>query len=90
MVDEVTTLITPGSTVDVIVTEYGIAVNPRRPELAEQLKKAGLNIVDINWLKDKAKSIIGDADPLPFGDKTVGIVMNRDGSVQDVIKNIKE
>lgn len=88
IVDEVTTLITPGSTVDVIVTEYGIAVNPRRPELAERLKAAGLNIVDITALRDKANSIIGIADPLPFGDKTVGIVMNRDGSVQDVIKNI--
>lgn len=90
VVDEVTTLITPGSTVDVIVTEYGIAVNPRRPELAARLKKAGLNIVDIHWLKDKARSIIGHADPLPFGDKVVGVVMNRDGSVQDVILNIKE
>lgn len=89
VVDEVTTLITPGSTVDVIVTEYGIAVNPRRPELAERLKKAGLKIVDINSLKEKANSIIGDADPLPFGDKVVGVVMNRDGSVQDVIRNIK-
>lgn len=89
VVDEVTTLITPGSTVDVIVTEYGIAVNPRRPELAERLRKAGLKIVDINSLKEKANSIIGDADPLPFGDKVVGVVMNRDGSVQDVIRNIK-
>ena len=88
MVDEVTTLITPGSSVDVVVTEYGIAVNPRRPELAEQLKKAGLKIVDIHDLKDRAKSIIGDAAPLPFGDKVVGIVMNRDGSVLDVIRNI--
>ena len=41
VVDNVTTLITPGSTVDVVVTEYGIAVNPRRPELAERLKAAG-------------------------------------------------
>lgn len=89
VVDEVTTLITPGSTVDVIVTEYGIAVNPRRPELAETLKAAGLNIVDINYLKEKALSIIGTPAPLPFGDKTVGVVMNRDGSVMDVIKNIK-
>lgn len=89
VVDEVTTLITPGATVDVIVTEYGIAVNPRRPELAETLKAAGLNIVDINWLRDKALSIIGKPEPLPFGDKTVGVVMNRDGSVMDVIKNIK-
>lgn len=90
IVDEVTTLITPGSTVDVIVTEYGIAVNPRRPELAERLKKAGLNVVDIKDLRDKALKVIGTPAPLPFGDKVVGVVMNRDGSVMDVIKNIEE
>ena len=89
VVDEVTTLITPGSTVDVVVTEYGIAVNPDRPEIAERLKAAGLNIVDIHSLRDRALSVIGQPDPLPFGDKVVGIVMNRDGSVMDVIKNIK-
>ena len=90
VVDEVTTLITPGSTVDVVVTEFGIAVNPRRPELKERLQAAGIDIVDITYLRDKAKSIIGEAAPLPFGDKVVGIVMNRDGSVMDVIKNIKD
>ncbi len=88
VVDEVTTLITPGSTVDVVVTEYGIAVNPKRPEIAERLKAAGLNVVDINWLKERGQKVIGNADPLPFGDKVVGVVMNRDGSVMDVIKNI--
>ena len=88
VVDEVTTLITPGSNVDVVVTEYGIAVNPNRPEVKERLEAAGLKIVDIHDLKDRAKSIIGDAAPLPFGDKVVGVVLNRDGSVQDVIKNI--
>lgn len=90
VVDEVTTLITPGSTVDVIVTEYGIAVNPRRPGLAETLRKAGLNVVDIKWLRDKALSIIGTPEALPFGDKTVGVVMNRDGSVMDIIRNIED
>lgn len=89
VVDEVTTLITPGATVDVVVTEYGIAVNPRRPELKERLVKAGLPIVEINSLKEKASSIIGSPAPLPFGDKVVGVVMNRDGSVMDVIKNIE-
>jgi len=88
VVDEVTTLITPGNTVDVVVTEYGVAVNPRRPELAERLAKAGIKLVDINKLRDKALAITGDADELPFGDKVVGIVMNRDGSVMDVIRNI--
>lgn len=89
VVDEVTTLITPGSSVDVIVTEYGIAVNPKRPELKERLEKAGLKIVDIRELRDKALSIIGQPAQLPFGDKVVGVVMNRDGSVLDVIKNIE-
>ena len=88
IVDKVTTLITPGSTVDVVVTEYGIAVNPRRPEIAERLRQAGMNIVDIAALKERGERIIGHADPLPFGDKVVGIVMNRDGSVMDVVRNI--
>ncbi len=88
VVNEVTTLITPGSSVDVVVTEYGIAVNPRRPEIAERLKAAGLNIVDINSLRERGEKIIGKAAALPFGEKTVGIVMNRDGSVLDVIKEI--
>ena len=88
VVDKVTTLITPGKSVDVVVTEYGIAVNPGRPEIAERLKAAGLNIVDINWLKERALQTIGNPAPLPFGDKVVGVVMNRDGSVLDVIKNI--
>ena len=36
--NEVTTVTTPGETVDVIVTDYGIAINPRRPELLEAAK----------------------------------------------------
>ena len=90
LVPKVTTLITPGKSVDVVVTEYGIAVNPARPEVAQRLRAAGLPLVDIHELSAKASSIIGTPDPLPFGKKVVGIVMNRDGSVMDVIKNIVE
>ena len=79
-----------GKSVDVVVTEYGIAVNPARPEIAEKLKAAGLKIVDIKELAAKANSIIGTPDPLPFGDKVVGVVMNRDGSVLDKIYNIRD
>ena len=88
VVPKVTTLITPGKSVDVVVTEYGIAVNPNRPEVAERLKAAGLKVVDIHDLAAKATSIIGTPDPLPFGDKVVGVVYNRDGKVLDEIKNI--
>ncbi len=90
VVNEVTTLITPGATIDVVVTEYGIAVNPRRQELKERLMKARLPIVEIDDLARKATSIIGTPAPLPFGDKVVGVVMNRDGSVMDVIMNITQ
>ena len=89
VVPRVTTLITPGASVDVVVTEYGIAVNPARPEVREKLVAAGLPVVDIATLAAKAQSIIGTPDPLPFGDKVVGVVMNRDGSVLDKIYNIK-
>lgn len=88
VVPRVTTLITPGSSVDVVVTEYGIAVNPARPEIAAQLKAAGLNVVEIEALAAKAVSIIGTPEPLAFGDKVVGLVYNRDGSVLDKIYNI--
>ena len=90
VVPKVTTLITPGKGVDVVVTEYGIAVNPARPEIAESLKAAGLKIVDIHDLAAQATSIIGTPDPLPFGDKVVGIVMDRHGKVLDKIRNIEE
>lgn len=90
VVDEVTTLVTPGSTVDVVVTEYGVAVNPARPEVADRLRRAGVKLVTLESLRDRALGIIGTPAPLPFGDKVVGVVMNRDGSVMDVIKNIKE
>ena len=75
---------------DVVVTEYGISVNPDRPEIKQRLEAAGLNIVDIKYLSQKATSIIGTPDPLPFGDQVVGIVMNRDGSVLDKIYNIQD
>ena len=88
VVDEVTTLITPGQSVDVVVTEYGIAVNPSRPEIAERLGRAGLKLVTLEELRDRALSIIGCPAPLPFGDKVVGVVLGRDGSVLDVIKSI--
>lgn len=88
IVDEVTTLITPGSSVDVVITEYGVAVNPRRPDIAERLQQAGIRLVSLESLRNRALHVIGTPDQLPFGDKVVGVVMNRDGEVLDVIKNI--
>lgn len=90
VVDKVTTVITPGDTVDVIVTDRGVAVNPSRPEIAERLKKAKIRVLPIEKLKEMADEVIGTPDPLPFRDKIVGVVTSRDGAVLDVIHEIAE
>ena len=38
IVDEVTTLTGPGELIDVVVTERGIAINPRRQDLLDAVK----------------------------------------------------
>lgn len=88
VLDQVNTLITPGSTVDVVVTDQGIAVNPLRPEISERLKKAHIPLSNIQELKDRAEKIVGRPDPLPFTDRTVGVVTYRDGSIIDTIRQI--
>jgi citrate lyase subunit alpha/citrate CoA-transferase len=50
VVKRVTTLLTPGESIDVLVTDHGIAVNPARPEIRERLVNAGLKVVDIEAL----------------------------------------
>ena len=79
---------TPGRDVDVLVTQRGVAVNPRRAELAERLKAAGLPIVDIHELKEIAEQITGAPAPVPSGDQVVARVIHRDGNVIDAIHNV--
>lgn len=45
--EHVVTVTTPGETVDVLVTDYGIAVNPLRADLAKCLDDAGIPHVSI-------------------------------------------
>ncbi len=79
---------TPGRDVDVLVTQRGVAVNPRRAELAERLKAAGLPIVDIHELKEIAERITGAPATVPSGDQVVARVIHRDGNVIDAIHNV--
>lgn len=87
--DSVVTVTTPGDCVDVLVTDYGIAVNPLRKDLEECLDKAGIPHVTIEYLKDKAYSLVGTPDRLEWEDKVVAIVESRDGTLLDVVKKIK-
>ena len=59
VVEKCTTLTTIGSTVDVLVTERGIAVNPARKELADRLRDARLPVCGIEDLHDQAVRMTG-------------------------------
>lgn len=85
VVDRVTTATTPGETVDVVVTERGIAVNKNRPDLYEKLEKAGLPLMSIEKLKEEAEKLTGIPNKIAHGDKIVAVVEYRDGSVIDVV-----
>ncbi len=90
LVDNVLTCITPGSSVDILVTDHGIAVNPARPELAERLQEAGIKVVSIEWLRERARLLTGEPQPIEFTDRVVAVVRYRDGSVIDVVHQVKE
>ncbi|MCU3984781.1 citrate lyase subunit alpha [Enterobacter mori] len=90
VVRQVTTLVTPGESIDVLVTDHGITVNPARPEIRERLINAGLAVVDIDALYQKALLISGEPKPVEFTDRIVGVVRYRDGSVIDVVRQVKE
>ncbi len=89
VVDKVTTVVTPGETIDVVVTDYGIAVNPLRKDLIERFKKENLKIYSIEELQKIAENITGKPDTIEFGDRVVGVVQYRDGTVIDVIRQVK-
>ncbi|MEI7525369.1 MAG: citrate lyase subunit alpha [Mariniphaga sp.] len=84
------TIVTPGETVHVLVTERGICVNPLYKELEENLRRAGLNIKEIHDLEIEVDTITGIPGPLEYTDKIVGIVEYRDGTIIDVIHQLKE
>jgi len=84
--DSVTTVTTPGESIDVIVTERGIAVNPRRTDLIEKLKNTNLPVVTIEELKTIAEKMTGTPKSIELSHEVVAVVEYRDGSVIDVVK----
>ena len=87
--DRVTTITTPGESIDVLVTERGIAINPMRTDLIERFKDTKLPIKTIDELKEIAESFTGKPRNIEFDDKIVALVEYRDGTIIDVIKKVK-
>jgi citrate lyase subunit alpha/citrate CoA-transferase len=89
VVDKVTTVSTPGETVDVLVTERGVAVNPNRKDLIDKLKEAKLPLVSIEELKDKAERLAGVPLRSEKEDEVVAVIEYRDGTIIDVVRKVR-
>jgi citrate lyase subunit alpha / citrate CoA-transferase len=88
VVKEVNNLNTPGESVDLLVTDYGMAVNPLRQDLIEKFKKANLPLKTIEELQKEAEELVGIPKPIKYIDDIVALVQYRDGSTIDVIKKL--
>ena len=84
--NKVTTVTTPGETVDAIVTERGICINPRREDLLESALKSSLPVADITALKKEVEKLTGIPHPAEFNyDKVAAVVEYRDGTLIDTV-----
>jgi len=88
VVDNVHNVITPGESVDILVTDHGIAINTGREHLKHQLKKLNIPIYTIQELRDKAYSITGYPSKIKLDKQVVGVIEYRDGSILDVINKV--
>ncbi len=90
IVDEVTTLTGPGELVDVIVTERGLCVNPRRRDLLEAVKGTGLPVRDIRDLQREIEGICGGKPARPKrGGEVVAVVKWVDGTLLDSVWKVR-
>merc|ERR1711991_1186081 len=69
--DRINTVTTPGEAVDILVTERGIAINPKRTDLIEKFKDSHLPIRTIGELRDMAVAMTGKPRDIEYDDKIV-------------------
>ena len=90
IVDDVTTLTGPGELVDVVVTERGIAINPRRGDLREAVRGKGLPIREIREIQREVEQICGGRPRPPRrSDQVVAAVKWVDGTVLDSVWKVE-
>nr|MCU0225221.1 citrate lyase subunit alpha [Acidobacteriota bacterium] len=86
LVDQVTTLVGPGELVDVVVTERGIAINPRRADLLDAVKGKGLPLRPIEEIAAEVERLCGGRPRRArFAERPVAVVKWVDGTVLDTV-----
>jgi citrate lyase subunit alpha/citrate CoA-transferase len=90
LVDRVTTLVGPGELIDVVITERGVAVNPRRTDLIEALRGSDLPVRDIREIKAEVERLTGGPPARPeLGEEFVAEIQWVDGTTIDAVRRVK-
>ena len=89
ILDEINCISTPGETIDVLVTQYGVAVNPKRQDLIEALQDSKLPLRTIEELQAKAEEIVGKPKLAKPSGRVVGEVRYRTGEIISEIRAVE-
>ncbi|WP_265455556.1 citrate lyase subunit alpha [Enterococcus sp. HY326] len=87
--NHVTSVTTPGESIDIVVTDYGVAVNPARQDLLEAFKDTDIPLKTIEELRDLAYQYAGEPEDIEFDDQVVALIEYRDGTLIDVVRKPK-
>ena len=71
----------------ITIKDDGIGMNHQ--DLIEAMKDVDLPFKTIEELRDIAYSIAGEPQKVQFGDRVVGVIESRDGTIMDVVRQIK-
>jgi len=87
ILEKVTTISTPGDIIDAIVTNHGVAINPKRKDLIKAVK-GKIDLVDIKDLQKIAYDATGGPQKPNLGDEIIGMTKYFDGTVLDNIYKV--
>ena len=89
ILDEVTTMVGPGELIDVIATEQGLCIHPKRTDLLEAANKSSVPILDIHDLKARVDRLCGGAPQKPrLGEKFIAAIQWVDGTTIDAVRQV--
>ena len=83
IVEEVTTLCGPGELVDIVATERGIAIHPRRRDLFEALAGSDLPIRPLEEIRAEVVALCGEPARPKLADEPVAVIKWVDGTLID-------
>jgi citrate lyase subunit alpha / citrate CoA-transferase len=75
--------------IDVIVTERGIAINPKRKDLIEAVRGSGLPLKRFEEIKEESELLAGGKpQAVQLNDELIGLVTWVDGTIIDTIRRV--